>query len=678
MQQIPMFATAASKAAHRGGTPRPAGESEPNVEQLFRAMLDIRLFEETLLRMFRSQGLKGTTHTYVGQEAIAVAALRHLNEGDGVFTSHRCHGHYLAAGGDPRALFLEILGDRRGTCRGIGGSQHLHFGHFYSNGILGGIVPIATGLALARRIRGDGSLMVCFLGDGTLGEGVLYESLNMAALWRAPILFVLENNRYAQSTPIQLNLAGSMADRFRAFGIETAEIESNDVFELDPVFAAAFDFVRSSGAPFCQIVHTYRLEPHSKGDDFRDPEEIKAWRTRDPLVLAEQRIGAERAGSIRRMAQAHIDKICTVLDGSTGPSIDEIAPDSFPARQIAPARAWRASNEPETALKHLQRVLGELMAEHHDMHILGEDLIDPYGGAFKVTAGLSTRFPQRVWTTPISEAGIVGVANGLALAGLRPVVEIMFGDFITLAMDQLVNHASKFARMYGNQASCPIIVRTPMGGHRGYGPTHSQSLEKLLAGVPGLTLVALDAVHDQKLIWSRMLELGSPCVYIEDKVLYSKLLPKIEDNRLDRFAVSGGGGFFPTTRLSLGGPADAVILCYGAMLSASMDAALRVFIEDERLVDIVVASCIAPAPVDDLVHAIGDTSIILVAEEGTRRNGIGAEWIVALNEAAGIGRRTVRRLATPDTIIPNDSRLEASLLPDAQKIVTTLRGLWNE
>jgi pyruvate/2-oxoglutarate/acetoin dehydrogenase E1 component len=201
-------------------------------------------------------------------------------------------------------------------------------------------------------------------------------------------------------------------------------------------------------------------------------------------------------------------------------------------------------------------------------------------------------------------------------------------------------------------------------------------LEKLLAGVPGLSVVAMDPVHDQKLIWSRMIELAAPCVYVENKVLYGKTLPKIADNRLGPFALSSSGGFFPTTRLTLGNPPDAVILCYGAMALAAMEAALRIFVEDERLVDVVVASAIAPTPVQDLAEAIGEAPVVVTAEEGTRRNGIGAEWIAALHEQIDLGKRTVRRLAAPDTVIPNDSRLEAELLPDAEKLVEMLRSLW--
>src|SRR3989337_2518710 len=187
----------------------------------YERMYFIRRFEETLLDLFGQGKLVGTTHTYIGQEADAVGVISHLDpERDVVFSNHRCHGHYLAFADDPFGLMCEVMGKGPGVCGGKGGSQHLCRGNFYSNGVLGSIVPVATGIALAEKKKGSGAVSTVFLGDGTLGEGVSYESLNMASLWRLPVLFVVENNRYAQTTPIALNLAGEIAPRFRAFGIQ--------------------------------------------------------------------------------------------------------------------------------------------------------------------------------------------------------------------------------------------------------------------------------------------------------------------------------------------------------------------------------------------------------------------------------------------------------------------------
>jgi TPP-dependent pyruvate/acetoin dehydrogenase alpha subunit len=278
--------------------------------RLYEQMVLIRRFEELLLDLFSAAKLAGTTHTYIGQEADAVGVIAHLDrERDVVFSNHRCHGHYLAFTGDVAGLLAEVMGKETGVCGGKGGSQHLCSGNFYSNGVLGSTVPVATGMALAEREKGTGAIVTAFLGDGTLGQGVVYESLNLASLWKLPILFVVEDNGYAQSTPRRLQLAGDISARARAFGIETVELDSTDVLEIHSAAAGAVDRVRAAGAPFCLVLHTYRFSPHSKGDDTRDTAEIEERRRRDPLLVAGARLGeAERrkiaAACERRLAEA--------------------------------------------------------------------------------------------------------------------------------------------------------------------------------------------------------------------------------------------------------------------------------------------------------------------------------------------------------------------------------------
>lgn len=257
---------------------------------IYETMSLIRGFETRILELFAQGELNGTTHTYVGQEANAAAIIPSLDERDIVFSSHRCHGHYLARFKDPEPLFAELMGRVTGVCGGRGGSQHLCRDNFYSNGIQGGYMPIAAGMALAEKRSRSGAIVVPFIGDGTLGEGAIYEALNMASLWRLPMLVVVENNRYAQTTPVELAVAGSMAGRFAAFGIEAAEIESNDIDEILPLARRAIEDVRKRGEPRALVLHTYRLNAHSKGDDFRDPEEIAAWRAKDPLRHAASRL----------------------------------------------------------------------------------------------------------------------------------------------------------------------------------------------------------------------------------------------------------------------------------------------------------------------------------------------------------------------------------------------------
>ncbi len=281
--------------------------STPALEGLFADMFLIRRFEETLIDLFGAGKISGTTHTCIGQEADAIGVVSCLDaERDVIVSNHRCHGHYLAFTGDVDGLLREILGREGGVCGGKGGSQHLCTDNFYSNGILGSTVPLATGIALAERERGAGAVTTVFVGDGTLGQGVLYESLNIASLWRLPLLVVVEHNGYAQTTPSALQIAGDVEARAAAFGVPTARLDSTDVTEIRDAADAAVAHVRSTGGPFFLVIDTYRFSPHSKGDDFRDPEEIAARRERDPLAIVGARLDPAARTAIEESCEARL------------------------------------------------------------------------------------------------------------------------------------------------------------------------------------------------------------------------------------------------------------------------------------------------------------------------------------------------------------------------------------
>jgi TPP-dependent pyruvate/acetoin dehydrogenase alpha subunit len=286
----------------------------------YSTMYLIRRFEETLLGLFSRGEISGTTHTCIGQEADAVGVISNLDpERDVVVSNHRCHGHYLALTDDVDGLLREILGREGGVCGGKGGSQHLCAANFYSNGVLGSTVPLATGIALAQREKGQGGVATVFIGDGTLGQGVVYESLNYASLWKLPLLVVVEHNGYAQSTPSTLQIAGDVEARAAAFGIETARIASTDVREIRAAAERAAGHVRSTGTPFFLVIDTYRFAPHSKGDDFRAPEEIAERRTLDPLSVlgADLDATADLEQAVEeRLAKAVEDALAAPLAGA--------------------------------------------------------------------------------------------------------------------------------------------------------------------------------------------------------------------------------------------------------------------------------------------------------------------------------------------------------------------------
>jgi TPP-dependent pyruvate/acetoin dehydrogenase alpha subunit len=247
--------------------------------------------------MFSQGLLVGTTHTCIGQEANAVGVIAHLdNERDIVVSNHRCHGHFLAFTADRLGLLAEVMGRVDGVSGGRGGSQHLCAPNFYTNGIQGSIVPLTTGMAVAQKRREDGAIATVFIGDGTLGQGAVYECLNIAALWDLPLLIVVEDNHYAQTTPRTLAVAGSVPARAEAFGVASDILDTTDVRAVHAAAGRAVAAVRTTGRPFMLVLETYRLAAHSKGDDTRDPAEIEARRERDPLRITGALIDpAERA-----------------------------------------------------------------------------------------------------------------------------------------------------------------------------------------------------------------------------------------------------------------------------------------------------------------------------------------------------------------------------------------------
>ena len=333
-----------------------------------------------------------------------------------------------------------------------------------------------------------------------------------------------------------------------------------------------------------------------------------------------------------------------------------------------------------SVLESLNSALHQAFTDDKNVFLLGEDILDPYGGAFKVARGLSTSFPDRVLTTPISEAGFVGVAAGMAMRGLHPVVEIMFGDFMTLIADQLINHIAKFRWIYNNQVRLPLVIRTPMGGRRGYGPTHSQTLEKLFLGIPGLQVVAPAALRSLDgsgspgaLLYQSILHNADPLIFIENKLQY--LLPVQSQSELKDFTLSchpGNTGMkLPIYILSIQGapPAGLTIAAYGYMAKLAMQAAIRLAFEHEIFVELVIPTQLTPFDVDPIVTSSRHTGALLVAEEGSLTLGWGSEVIARVAETPGTQRVKFKRLAAKESPIPSSGPLEGQVLPGVEQIV---------
>lgn len=341
-----------------------------------------------------------------------------------------------------------------------------------------------------------------------------------------------------------------------------------------------------------------------------------------------------------------------------------------------------------TVLDSLNHALHQAFRADERVYLLGEDILDPYGGAFKVTRGLSSQFPERVLTTPVSEAGIVGVAAGMALGGLRPVVEIMFGDFITLIADQVINHIAKFRWMYHDQVCLPLVIRTPMGGRRGYGPTHSQTLEKLFLGVPGLRLLAAcNLGNPGDLLTRAILEDDNPVLFIENKLLYPLPIIDTENDQDFIFTYTYPDHSHPTfkdapeyaptwvLKWKSAPPPNLTIVAYGYMAELARQAVLQLAYEDEIIAELVIPSQIAPFDITPISDSIRKTHRLLVLEEGNYTLGWGAEVIARLAETNATQLHSIRRLAALDLPIPASGPLESAVLPSIENILQIAREM---
>lgn len=621
-------------------------------KQLETAFL-IRRTEEALLRLFGEGRLHGTVHTCLGQEFTGACLAPLLKSGDAVFSTHRGHGHYLSVTGDLDGFLRELLGREGGCVGGVGGSQHLHRGNYFSNGIQGGILPLATGAALAFQLDRKKAVSVAITGDGTLGEGALYEALNVASAWKLPFLLVLEDNQYAQSTKTSEVLAGTARARLEACGLKVTAGDTWNWKKLGRVFASALKGVRAGQGPAAVIVRTYRLAPHSTRDDYRAEKELAAFRKKDPLnaLLAKKHKTALAAD---QAATAALEK---ALNAALAAPPAKLEPSAKPAgRDWEEVKSKPAGKTPYRTL--LNRAYSQLLAKDKNALFLGEDLEDPYGGCFKVSEGLSERFGARVRNTPISEAAIAGIATGAALMGKRAFAEFMFGDFSLLAADQIVNHAAKFAEMY--PARKPrVVFRTPMGGGRGYGPTHSQNLEKHFLGVPGLDVYSLNAFVDPEWFF-RSVKMSGPVFLAEHKLLYRE--PLITEFpapwKVWRCRTSGDTWVTPGDMRP-----DIVLVAHGAQVPAVWEAAKRLLLEKE-----IRATLFFGAKLSGYRAALDSdrwrlTTRLVAFEEGSGYASFSSEFI------AQLWPHRARRWSPPDRAIPSAPSLESEFRLTPEKVI---------
>ena len=643
--------------------------------EMYRRMRRIRRFEERASELYKATEIPGFLHLSIGQEASAVGACWPLTERDGITSTHRGHGHVLAKGLDAASMMAELMGKETGTCHGRGGSMHIAdpgLGVYGANGIVGAGLPIAGGVATAAKLRGAGDVVVAFFGDGAVAQGMFHEAVNLAAVWDLPIVFFCENNGYSEFSPAAEQHRAPLSARAAGYGIGYDRVNGNDVVAVARMMTEIVRRLRDGGGPILVEAETYRWHGHYEGDPerYRSPEEVSAAKDADPLLIARRHmatagIDLAAADAIDKEVDEEIES--AVESARTAP---EPAPEtlhdfvSAPRPQIPEplpvprdAEIFRSMDAVRLALEH------ELAADP-DVFVAGID-VGAGGNVFGLTRGLAQAFPGRVRDTPISESAIVGLAVGAAMAGMKPVVEVMYMDFLGVCLDMLLNQAAKLRFMTGGRAALPLVVRTQFGAGRSSGSQHSQSLEAMLAHIPGLTVVMPANPADTYGLLRAAIQDPNPVVFVENRLQYGLKAPRPPADHvvpLGKAKVVRAG-------------TDVTLVSWSRMVQDCL-AAAELLAAEGVSVEVVDLRTISPLDRETVLGSLAKTSRLVIAHEAVRDFGVGAELAaMAVDEGFWHLDAPVTRVAPPSTPVPYAPSLERVWLPSSDTIAATVRRI---
>jgi 2-oxoisovalerate dehydrogenase E1 component len=664
-----------------------------------RQMLEIRYFEEKVFDLLGRDVIRGASHLYAGQEAVAVGAIAALREDDLITSTHRGHGH-CHAHGDSHAeteaekqehldkMMAELIGRETGYCKGRGGSMHIadvEKGNLGATGIVGGNIPVAAGAALAQKLMGTDRVVLCFFGDGAANTGNFHESLNMASLWDLPVVYICENNKYAMSVPwMSASKLSNVADRVSAYGMPGEVVDGMDVLVMRGAVARAIERARRGEGPTLIEAKCYRWYGHSRSDPkaYRTKEEEKAWKERDPIQVLKRRMIKEKLLSEDEFAQVDAEAQ-QALERATGfalespePRAEDVALDVYTPLKTGPEdverekelrRLVRESKDMRqiTYWQALNEALREELDRDETVFLLGED-VGLYGGAYGATRGLFQEYGRwRIMDSPISEAAIGGAGVGAAMAGMRPVVEIMYVDFTPLAMDQIANQGAKNRYMFGGKTTVPLVVRTEGGAGRAIAAHHSQSLEALWTHFPGIYVVMPATPYDAKGLLKAAIRDDNPIMFIEHKMLYGTKGPVPEEEYIIPLGVAD------VKRQGR----DVTLVTYSRMVLRALEAA-ELLAQEGIDVEVIDLRCLKPLDLETVIESVKKTGHFVGLTEGYHTNSFISELMALVNEHAfdWLDAPMVR-VASVDVPIPRAEVLEDTTIPNVQRIMEACREI---
>ncbi len=659
----------------------PPTDCKELLTDLYRRMLLIRRTEEQLARSHQRGLVHGACHTYVGQEAIAAGVCAHLGREDTVFSTHRGHGHALAKGVPPVQVMAELYGRAAGCSRGRGGSMHLfapEVGLMGTSGIVASCILQAAGAGYTCKLSRSGGVAVAFFGDGAVNNGAFHEGLNLAGIWKLPVLFVCENNEFATEVPFEY-AAGNpdVAGRAVFYGMPGLALDGNDVRAVHAAAAEAVRRARAGEGPTLLECRTYRTRPHAEGmGDFtyRSRAAVEEWKARCPLDRLRRTLLDERLATDAELAALEEAVAAEVAEAHRAAEADAW-PDPATAATHVYAEPARVVPEPPPAggreVSYVQATLEALAAEmeaNPRIFVLGEG-IGRRGGNFRTTAGLYERYgPERLCDTPISERGFVGLGCGAAMTGSRPVIDFMFADFLLDAIGEVVNQIAKMQYMSNGRLKMPILLRGCVGIGHSAATHHSGNHYALYAHFPGLRVVVPSTPYDAKGLLHHALRCDDPVLFLEPRELLNVKGP-----------VPDGPYEIPFGRAAVVRPGkDVTVVALARMVHLALRACEKLEAEGVA-VELLDPRTVAPLDTETIARSVAKTGRLLIVDEAFAPYGIGAEIAACLADGGFDDLDApIRRLNGAHTPTPYSPPLEAAVVPDEDGIARAIRDLLAE
>lgn len=650
--------------------------------ELLGGMMRIRRFEQKCAELYTQQKIRGFLHLYDGEEAVAMGVIPVLTKADRIVATYREHGHALARGVPMNSILAEMYGHKEGCAGGRGGSMHLFSSdaNFYGgNAIVGGGLPLAVGLALSDKMQNNDSVSACFFGEGAVAEGEFHESMNLAALWHLPVLFVCENNGYAMGTALSLSEAQTdVSAKAASYAVESETVDGMDVIAVEAATRRAIDHIKRTSKPYLLECRTYRFRPHSMFDAqlYRSKQEVEEWREKGPIyrfrdwLLESGMIDQSDVDNLETTIDREVEEAVAFAEAGSPESVKSLARHVVSEKQPPPPDVPVPSSETtETTYREAVRTgIVDAMVRDERVFLMGED-VGHYGGCYAVSKGLLDEFgAERIRDTPLCESGFTGAGIGAAIAGMRPIVEVMTVNFSLLALDQIMNTAATLRHMSNNQFGVPVVIRMATGAGKQLAAQHSHSLEGWYAHIPGIRVLAPATLEDARgMLWTALQD-PDPVLIFENVMLY---------NHTGDLAVNAGSVDIDKACVRREGR-DLTLITYGGSLFKTLDAADELERQGVSC-EVIDLRSLRPLDMKTIERSVAKTHRALLVDEGWCSGSLAAEIGMRLAENSFFELDApLARVCSAEVPIPYAAHLEAASIPQIDSIVAASCKVMNK